>query len=382
MNTIIKRKSSLSPKIERFLSTHFPNTTALEWNDWHWQLKHRIQTPKQLASFFSLTNDEIDAFSKINNRLPFSITPYYINLIDPNNLLDALRRSVVPSVQEFNIAPEELVDPLGEEKSSPVPFIVHRYPNRILLLVSDCCATCCRYCTRARLIKKIKNKMPLRNLEPAFQYIEKNKQIEDVLISGGDPFMLSTVQLEKILKRLHSIPHLKYIRIGTKVPVVLPQRINSRLVNMLKKYPPLLINIHFIHPNELTEETKEACQKLADVGIMLGSQTVLLKGINDNISTLRDLMMGLLSIKVRPYYLLQCDLIVGSKHFRTPIQKGLDIIKGLRGFISGCAIPSYIIDLPGGGGKISLLPDYISNQDGNNLTFFNYMGEKYCYPKE
>lgn len=307
-----------------------------EQNNWRWQVKNSIRTCAELEKYMTLTADEKAAFNRsVNQRLPFAITPYYVKLLS-----GTLRKSVVPTVAEFDVAPEESDDPLDEKAHNPVPHLIHRYHNRVLLLVTSCCAVYCRYCTRARLV----GKMAAVQLEQALSYIEQHTQIEDVLISGGDPLMLPDAQLERILQRLHAIPHLKFIRIGTKVPVVLPQRITPALVRMLKKYPPLLMSLHVTHPDELTPEMRKACARLVDAGIVLGSQTVLLKGINDNVPTLRALMMRLLSCRVRPYYLFGCDRIKGSAHLYVPDAVGACLVKELRAQVSGYAVPHYVAD--------------------------------------
>ncbi len=370
----------ISPKTREFINRFFPDVKDDQWNDWRWQIRNRIQSLKQFTQYVQLSDEEAQALSRGRKSFPFAITPYYLSLISPTDPSDPIRMSAVPNIHEYDIADDEKDDPLNEDGCSPVPGLVHRYPNRVLFLATDFCSVCCRYCTRSRLIGNVHRENCRNHWAEAINYIEQHTEVEDVLISGGDPLTLPLQPLENLLARLKRIEHLKLIRIGSKVPVVLPQRISLNLVNMLKKYHPLFISIHFTHPRELTEETKEACARLANVGIPLGSQTVLLKGINDNVQTMRELMMGLLSFRVRPYYLYQCDPIRGSKHFRTPVQTGLDIIQGLRGFISGYAIPHYVIDAPGGGGKIPLLPDYTRGYSGNNLQLRNYAGNLYQYP--
>lgn len=363
-----------------FRNNYLPGVTDDEWNDWHWQIKNSFRYSSQLEKFFNIKlNEEQD----LNNKdlLPLRITPYYASLINFSNPHDPLYKSVVPTKNENKIWNGESSDPLHENNSSPVPNLVHRYPDRVLFLVTGFCSTYCRYCTRSHMVaKKDKSHFSLNDFEPAFEYIEKHKEVRDILLSGGDPFTLPQDRLEYVLERLRNIEHVEIIRIGTKVPAVLPQRITKEFVNMLKKYHPLFVSIHFTHPNELTPEVKKATELLANAGIPLGSQTVLLKGINDEVETMRKLMTGLLKIRVRPYYLYQCDPILGSGHFRTTVQKGLDIIKGLRGFTSGYAIPNYVIDAPGGGGKIPLLPDYVTSHTKNGLELKNYEGKTYLYP--
>lgn len=375
-----KNFNVISPSARAFKTAYFPQIDDDQWNDWHWQIKNRIRTKDEIKKYLRLTDDEEKALNQGRRSFPFAITPYYLSLIDPEDPHDPIRMAAIPSAKEYLIADDETDDPLSEEKTSPVPGLVHRYPNRVLFLATNFCSTCCRYCTRSRMIGNIHHKFSKAYWEKAFQYIEEHKEIEDVLISGGDPLTMPTQTLEYLLSRLHQIRHLKYLRIGTKVPAVLPQRITPSLVKMLKKYHPLFVSIHFMHPNELTPETKEACARLADAGIPMGSQTVLLKGINDTIPAMRELMMNLLSFRVKPYYLYQCDLIKGSKHFRTSVQTGLDIIRGLRGFISGYAIPHYVIDAPKGGGKIPLLPKYVQGHKDGMLVLKNFMDKNYYYP--
>ena len=316
-----------------------------------------------------------------SGALPVSITPYYASLLDPDDPSDPLRRCVVPVVDECLHTEGEEEDPLCEDVDSPVPGIIHRYPDRVLFLVTDICSTYCRYCTRSRIIERSKHHLiNLEKWEKAIQYIAGNKNVRDVLLSGGDPLTLSDEKLEWLLMRLHKIPHIELIRIGTKVPVVLPQRITTALTAMLKKYHPLWMSIHITHPKELTPEMSAACIRLADAGIPLGSQTVLLADINDDVETMTRLVHGQLQIRVRPYYLYQCDPIPGSSHFRTPIRKGLDIIQGMRGYTTGYAVPTYVVDAPGGGGKIPLLPEYAVGWENGALLLRNYEGNIFRYP--
>lgn len=371
--------ASQSSKI--FLRNHFPEATEAEWNDWHWQMKNSITSSKSLSALFKLSGAEQQIVQGYNDLLPLRITPYYASLINENDAFQPLRRTVIPTSDEMTLSPGEASDPLNEEHNSPLPNIVHRYPDRLLLLATGFCSTYCRYCTRSHKVAK-DNKLhfSMLQLEPAFQYIESHTEIRDILLSGGDPLTMSDRMLEQILSRLKSIPHIEFIRIGTKVPVVMPQRITLALTAMLRRFHPLYLSIHFTHPDELTPEVKEACERLADAGIPLGSQTVLLRGVNDNLATMKRLMHGLLKIRVKPYYIYQCDPIPGSKHFRTPIKKGLEIIQGLRGFTSGYAVPAYVIDAPGGGGKIPLLPEYYIGREGDNVLLRNYEGKIFRYP--
>lgn len=367
-------------KTQIFKDTHYPLVSDTQWNDWKWQLNHRITTQDELSEILNLSDMEKSAFSTERKCFPLSITPYYASLLDRDDDKQPLRRSVVPVAEEHMISPVESQDPLHESHCSPVPGIVHRYPDRVLFLVTNFCSVYCRYCTRSRMVGNHEHYNTHEQWEKAIEYIKSNPEVRDVLLSGGDPLTMETEQLEWLLSRLSKIEHVEFIRIGTKVPVVLPQRINSELVNMLKKYHPLWMSIHFTHPDELTEETRNACSMLANAGIPLGSQTVLLKGINDNVETMKSLCHGLLKSRVKPYYLYQCDLVPGSTHFRTSVQKGIDIIDGLRGHTTGYAVPNYVIDAPNGGGKIQLLPQFIVEKNGDNILLRNFQGEIYSYP--
>ncbi len=370
-----------SPKTRSFRKKHFPNATAAEWNDWKWQLRNRIHNASTLSGFLQLSEDEHHALNSRNGAMPLSITPYYASLLEHDNPGQALRRSVVPVTAELFKSRGESEDPLGEESDSPVHGIVHRYPDRVLFLVTDFCSTYCRYCTRSRMVgRSAGESCSKRQWEKSLAYIEAMPQIRDVLLSGGDPLTLPDDELEWLLIRLRRIPHVEIVRIGTKVPMVLPQRITANLTRMLKRYHPLWMNIHCTHPDELTIEAVEALARLSDAGIPLGSQTVLLAGINDSVETLRSLYHGLLRARVRPYYLYQCDPILGSSHFRTTVEKGIDIIRGLRGHTTGFAVPTYVIDAPGGGGKIPLLPEYLAGREGDDILLRNYENLLFRYP--
>ena len=377
-----KRSLVIGVQTAAFRARFYPNVSDDQWNDWRWQLRNRIKDLNTLEQLFTLSESEREAVRQHNGPLPVSITPYYASLIDPHNSRQPLRRTVVSVEEEYLFSPEEAVDPLGEDCHSPVPGLVHRYPDRALFLVTETCSVYCRYCTRSRMVgqKETTLRFNPEQWERALDYIAKNKQIRDVLLSGGDPLTLADNRLDWLLSRLRQIPHVEIVRIGSKVPVVLPQRITPALINVLKKYHPLFMSLHFTHPDELTPETAEACRRLADAGIPLGSQTVLLKGVNDNVSTTKKLMQGLLKIRVRPYYIYQCDPVLGSSHFRTSVKKGLDIIQGLRGHTSGYAVPSFVIDAPGGGGKIPLLPEYFQGWDGQDVILKNYEGKIFRYP--
>lgn len=379
-----------APYLRSFRSNHrsvafrgrfFPDATLTEWNDWRWQLRHRITDIHTLGRILKLSEDEQRAITGFTNHLPMAITPYYASLLDKGNPLQPLRRTVVPVTAEYVHSPGEARDPLGEEHDSPVPGLVHRYPDRVLFLVTDFCPSYCRYCTRPRLMGNgSKTRFTVAQWERAIAYIEASPTVRDVLLSGGDPLTLPDEKLEWLLSRLRQIRHVEFLRIGTKVPVVLPQRVTPAITRMLKRYHPLWMSIHFTHPDELTPEVAQACARLADAGIPLGSQTVLLAGVNDSLETMKQLMHGLLRMRVKPYYLYQCDPIVGSAHFRTPVEKGIEIIQGLRGHTTGYAVPTYVIDAPGGGGKIPLFPECIVGCDGDDLLLKNYQGHIYRYP--
>ena len=376
-----QRAGILSPAVRSFRKRHFPSVPTKLWNDWQWQTSHRIRSLAQLESMICLSDDERAAFTGSETVLPLGITPYYMSLVSRDDPDQPIRRTVIPTIHETARTAGEADDPLGEDGMSPVPGLVHRYPDRVLLLLSDFCSTYCRYCTRSRVVGH-GGIHPSRNrLERAFAYIEQTPAIRDVLLSGGDPLMLGEEKLSWILSRLRQIPHVEIVRIGTKVPAVLPQRITPRLVRMLRQYHPLWMSLHFTHPDECTPEALRACTMLADAGIPLGSQTVLLKGVNDSVDTMRSLVHNLLKMRVRPYYLYQCDPITGSAHFRTPIEKGLEIIRGLRGFTTGYAIPTYVVDAPGGGGKIPLMPDYVVGREDDALVLRNYENKLYRYPE-
>jgi len=375
------RAGILNPAVRTFRKKHFPNVSTKLWNDWQWQTRHRIRTLAQLESMIVLSAEERAAFTPSETALPLGITPYYMSLVSTDDPHQPIRRSVVPTVLEAVRCPGEADDPLDEDAMSPVPGLVHRYPDRVLLLLSDFCSTYCRYCTRSRVVGHGAIHPSRNRLERAFAYIEQATAVRDVLISGGDPLLLGEEKLAWVLSRLRQIPHVEIVRIGTKVPAVLPQRITPRLVRMLRRFHPLWMSLHFTHPDECTPEAYRACILLADAGIPLGSQTVLLKGINDDVETMRRLMHHLLKMRVRPYYLYQCDPISGSSHFRTPIETGLGIIRGLRGFTSGYAVPTYVVDAPGGGGKIPLMPDYVVGRENDALVLRNYENKLYRYPE-
>ncbi|MED6300538.1 MAG: KamA family radical SAM protein, partial [Verrucomicrobiota bacterium] len=355
--------------------------TGESWNDYKWQLKNRITNLKGLEKHINLTADERSGVILSGEKLALSITPYFLNLIKPDDPDCPIRRQVIPNIKEITASPEEMADPCAEDSHMPVPGLVHRYPDRVLFLVTDRCASYCRYCTRSRVVSGAGDQEFETNYEAAFEYLESNHSIRDVLLSGGDPLLFSDSKLESILKRLRSIKHIEFIRIGTRIPIFLPQRITPELCSMLKKYHPLWISVHSNHPRELTTEVASALNMLADAGIPLGNQSVLLKGVNDDVLTMKTLFHKLLQCRVRPYYLYQCDLISGSAHLRTSTSKGIEIIEGLRGHTTGYAIPQFVIDAPGGGGKVPINPDYVVERDDNKLVIRNYEGKSFIYPE-
>jgi lysine 2,3-aminomutase len=371
-----------STQSRAFYRRFYPGTGPAEWNDWRWQIRTRIRTLDDLSRVFRLSEDEHDAVSNHKGSLPVGITPYYASLMGVNDAAEPLRRTHIMVRDEYVRGPGEEDDPLGEDHDTAVPGLVHRYPDRVLFLVTGTCSTYCRYCTRSRLVGNPGGEYSFstRQWEQAIAYLEAHTEVRDVLLSGGDPLTLSDDKLDWLLTRLRAIKHIEFLRIGTKMPVVLPQRITKSLTRMLRKHHPLWMSLHFTHPVELTPEVAEATARLADAGIPLGSQTVLLKGVNDDAKTMTTLMQGLLKNRVKPYYLYMCDPIRGSAHFRTPVEKGLEIIRALRGHTTGYATPIFCIDAPGGGGKIQLAPDPVMGRDGDYLLLKNFEGDVYRYP--
>ncbi len=364
-----------------FARKYFADATPAEWDDWRWQFRKRIRTMAELERLFVLSDEERDAIQRHKGSLPVGITPYYASLMSRHDADDPLRRTHIPVGTEYIQTLGEADDPLGEDHDSAVPGLVHRYPDRVLFLVTGTCSTYCRYCTRSRMVGAVGGEYSFSKSqwEKALAYIEAHTEIRDVLLSGGDPLTLADEPLEYLLTRLRAIKHVEFLRIGTKVPVVLPMRVTKNLTRILKKMHPLWMSIHFTHPSELTKEVTESTARLADAGIPLGSQTVLLRGINDEVETMKSLYHGLLMRRVKPYYLYQCDPITGSSHFRTPVEKGLEIIEGLRGHTTGYAVPHYVIDAPGGGGKIPVVPDYLVGRDGEDVVLRNFEGKTYRY---
>jgi len=374
-NQLVSNRSS------EFMHRYFPLRTTDSWNDWKWQLRNSITNVEDLKKIMKLSDKEIMAINNLKGRLPLRITPYFASLIYNTKFSDPMRRNVIPVVEELLQHSTEQSDPLHEKSFSPVKGIVHRYPDRVLFTVTQVCSSYCRYCTRSHSVGRL-DKLGRQDFEKAFNYIASHKEVRDVLISGGDPLTLSDETLDYILSNIRKIEHVEMIRIGTRIPVVLPQRVTDNLISVLRKYHPLFLSLHFSHPSEITEECSKALNKLADGGFPLGSQTVLLKGINDNVPVMKELMHKLLRNRVRPYYLYQCDLIPGSGHFRTTVKKGLEIIQGLRGFTSGYAVPTFVVDAPGGGGKIPLLPNYVVEHNDEKIVMRNYKGVLCEYPEK
>jgi lysine 2,3-aminomutase len=344
-----------------------------KWNDWRWQLSHRLNSIDEIATVLQLTNSERKALST-PGLFRVDITPYFISLIDPGDPQDPVRRQVIPTDLEIQTFTGMMEDSLAEDRHSPVPGLVHRYPDRVLMLVTTQCASYCRYCTRARIVGDPSATFSRAEFDLQFDYLKRTPQVRDVLLSGGDPLTLSPKLLEELISRLREIPHIEIIRIGTRVPIFMPMRVTSELTDMLQKYHPLWMNIHVNHPNEITAELAEACDKLTRAGIPLGNQSVLLAGINDCPHIQRKLVQDLARIRVRPYYLYQCDLVAGAGHFRTPVGKGVEILEALRGHTSGYAVPTYIVDAPGGGGKIPVSPNYLVSMSDHKVVLRNYEG--------
>jgi len=368
----------VGPRAQAFRENHFPHVADPQWNDWRWQIKNRVTSYETLGSMLALSEDELAA-ARDGAPLPLAITPYYLSLFHGQGAGNGVRRSMVPTGSERLVSPGEATDPLGEDCHSPVPGLVHRYPDRVLFLATDYCAAYCRYCTRSRRVgKKACSFGNRKHWDVGLEYIARTPQVRDVLLSGGDPLTMSDAALDYLLGRIRAIPHVEIVRIGTKAPMVLPQRITPQLMRVLRRYHPLMVSVHCTHPDELSPESAEAFRRLADAGIPLGSQTVLLKGINDDVPTLTSLMHGLLKNRVRPYYLYHCDPVQGTAHFRTPVAKGVEMIEGLRGHTSGYAVPTFVVDAPGGGGKIPVNPDYILGHQGDDLVLRNFEKRRFC----
>jgi lysine 2,3-aminomutase len=351
-----------------------------DWQSWTWQLKNRLTTVAHLEQYMTLTDEEKTGCNYANQKLALAITPYFFNLIDRQNPQCPIRLQVIPREGEMMVSEEERLDSLGEDEHSPVPGLVHRYPDRVLFLVTDRCAAYCRYCTRSRMVSNAQDYNFHPEFEQGLRYIEAHPEIRDVLLSGGDPLLLSDKKIEHLLSRLRAIPHLEFIRIGSRIPVFLPQRITPELADIFKKYGPIWMSIHVNHPKECTAELRAACDRLSFAGVPLGNQSVLLKGVNDDAEVMKVLVHRLLQMRVRPYYLYQMDLITGGSHFKVDVRKGIEIIRSLRGFTTGYAVPQYVIDAPGGGGKVPINPDYVEKITDDEVVFRNYEGKVFSYP--
>ena len=362
----------------------FQNVPDKDWNDWAWQVRNRVETLEELKQHLNLSAEEEAGVKECLGTLRMAITPYYLSLIDPNDPHDPVRRQAVPTAAEVHRSPADLLDPLHEDTDSPVPGLTHRYPDRVLLLVTDQCSMYCRHCTRRRFAGQHDSAVAVDQIDACIDYVARTPAVRDVLLSGGDPLLLSDDRLEYIISRLRAIEHVEIIRIGSRTPVVCPQRITPALCDMLKKYHPIWLNTHFNHPNEITEESAAACARLADAGIPLGNQSVLLAGVNDCVHVMKKLVHELVKIRVRPYYIYQCDLSYGLEHFRTPVAKGIEIIEGLRGHTSGYCVPTFVVDAPGGGGKIPVMPNYVVSQSAGRVILRNFEGviTTYTEPRE
>jgi len=350
------------------------DVTPEEWNDWRWQVENRIDTIEKLKKIINVTQEEEENINKVLEKFRMGITPYYAAHMDKDDPRDPIRMQAVPTFAETHISDADMVDPLHEDADSPAPGLTHRYPDRVLFLITDQCSMYCRHCTRRRFAGQCDDEVGMENINKCIEYIRNTPVVRDVLLSGGDALLVSDQKLEYIIRKLREIPHVEIVRIGSRTPVVLPQRITDDLVNMLKKYHPIWLNTHFNHPKEFTPESVEALRKLADAGIPLGNQSVLLRGVNDCPHIMRDLVHKLVMNRVRPYYIYQCDLSLGIEHFRTPVAKGIEIIESLRGHTSGYCVPTFVVDAPGGGGKIPVMPNYVLSQSADKVILRNYEG--------
>ncbi|MDD3289858.1 MAG: lysine 2,3-aminomutase [Eubacteriales bacterium] len=350
------------------------DVTDAQWNDWHWQVANRITNVEDLKKVINLTAQEEKDIIEVTKNFRMGITPYYASLMDVDDPRCPVRMQAVPVIAENHRSDADMLDPLHEDEDSPAPGLTHRYPDRVLFLITDQCSMYCRHCTRRRLAGETDGARSMEDIDQCIEYIRKTPVVRDVLLSGGDCLLVEDDVLEYIIKKLREIPHVEIVRLGSRTPVVCPQRITEDLVNMLKKYHPIWLNMHFNHPKEVTPETEEACRKLADAGIPLGNQSVLLRGVNDCPHIMRDLVHDLVRNRVRPYYIYQCDLSLGIEHFRTSVAAGIEIIEGLRGHTSGYAVPTFVVDAPGGGGKIPVMPQYIISQSPHKVILRNYEG--------
>ncbi len=353
-----------------------------QWESYRWQMTNRIDTSEKLRQVIKLTPSEEAACTRRSGRFIMGIPPYWAALMDADDPSCPIRRQAVPVEEEDKLSPNDMIDPLGEDSHMPVPGLVHRYPDRVLLLVVEVCSMYCRFCTRSRVVGTTAGYSRSANIDAAIDYIRAHRKIRDVLISGGDPLTLSDERLDEILTKLKAIPHVEFVRIGTRNPVTLPYRVTESLCHVLKKHKPVWMSLHFNHPKEVTPAAKKACGMLADAGVPLGSQTVLMKGINDRPAIMKKLFHELLKTRVRPYYIYQCDPVKGTAHFRTPVAAGLAIIEKLRGHTTGYAVPTFVVDGPGGGGKIPLMPNYVVSVKNGVWTLRNFAGKLFTYKEE
>jgi len=360
-------------------SRFFPGVPDVCWNDWKWHFRNRITTVEQMSRLIPLSIEEKKQLELVTERYPLSITPYYLSLIDPDTPDDPIRKQAVPSVLEMTMSSVGMEDPLAEKEDSVVPGLVHRYPDRVLMVLTDICPMLCRHCTRKREWRYGGWVRPPSEINAMLDYLRRHTEVRDVVISGGDPLTLATSHLEDIISKIRAIRHIEIIRIGTRFPVVLPQRIDDELCAMLSKYGPIWLNTHFNHPHEITPESAAACDRLLKAGVPVNNQSVLLRGVNDSVETMTKLCQGLLKIKVRPYYLFQCDEVQGTEHLRTPVETGVRIIEGMRGHTSGLAVPTFVVDLVDGGGKVPLQPNYVLSMTENELLLKNYEGKVFRY---
>jgi len=351
----------------------YADVADADWDDWRWQLKNRVNDLESLSAILALTDEEREGLSA-PDKFRVDVTPYFISLVDPDDAEDPIRRQIIPLGREQEAFTAMMEDSLAEDRHSPVPGLVHRYPDRVLMLVTTQCASYCRYCTRSRIVGDPTENFSRRDHQAQLEYLRRTPQVRDVLLSGGDPLSLAPRLLDEILRGLREIPHIEIVRIGSRVPVFLPQRVDDELCETLARYHPLWMNLHFNHPDEITPEVSRAVDKLTRAGVPVGNQSVLLAGVNDCVHIQRALVHKLVENRIRPYYLYQCDLVEGSGHFRTPVGKGLEIIEGLRGHTSGYAVPTYVIDAPGGGGKIPVMPNYLISYSDHKVVLRNYEG--------
>jgi len=360
----------ISDRLKKF----FGNPSENEWYNWQWQIRNRITKLEDLEKILKLTTEEKEGIRKVLKIYRMAITPYYASLMDVKNPLCPVRMQAVPTIYETHRSSADLHDPLAEDRDMVATNLVHRYPDRVLFLITDQCSMYCRFCTRRRLVGQVDKPRRIDELKKAFEYIRKNKKVRDIIISGGDPLTTSDEHIEYILKELRSIKHIEIIRLGSRTPVVLPMRITDNLIKILKKYQPIYLNTHFNHPKEITSESKQACERLVDGGIVVSNQSVLLRRINSSYVIMKKLSHELLKIRVRPYYIFQCDLSEGIEHFRTPVSKGFEIIERMRGHTSGLAVPTLVVDMPGGGGKVPIFPNYLISMSEDATIFRNYKG--------